>query len=140
MMILTISLVVALLGLGLFVWQRQSRRQQAALAETRHRQADLSASNRFHAVSIRFAAGACQASQDLHGRRFLSAAAPLLPLPDCDAAECRCRFVHHKDRRAGDDRRHPFQSGFGGSSIRIDEERRQRDNRRADDTDSAFGQ
>ena len=28
-----------------------------------------------------------------------------MPLADCDAPECKCRFIHHEDRRSGVDRR-----------------------------------
>ena len=61
--------------------------------------------NPYHAVGIAPGAGCCKAVADLKGRRFLSASAPRIPLPDCDAASCRCRFVHFDDRRSGDDRR-----------------------------------
>lgn len=87
-------------------------------------------SGRFHAVSIRFGANPCSKARQLHGQRFLSAAAPRLPVDGCDAADCDCRFVHHADRRAGDDRRSPFQSGFGGSALRVEENRRARPDRR----------
>lgn len=69
---------------------------------------------KFHAVSLQFASNACDAAQNMKGRRFLSSAAPRIPLPDCDATECRCKFVHHKDRRSREDRRSPFGKGFGG--------------------------
>jgi hypothetical protein len=61
--------------------------------------------NPYHAVEVSPALGCCKAAVDLKGRRFLSAEAPKLPLPGCDAASCRCRFVHHNDRRMDDDRR-----------------------------------
>ena len=64
-------------------------------------------STQFHAVSLKLARNACDAARAMEGRRFLSNAAPRIPLPDCDAAECNCRFVHHKDRRSGEDRRDP---------------------------------
>jgi hypothetical protein len=28
-----------------------------------------------------------------------------LPVPTCDRAKCRCRYIHHEDRRTGEDRR-----------------------------------
>lgn len=87
-------------------------------------------SERFHAVSIRFGANPCSKAKRLHAQRFLSEAAPRLPMDGCDAANCDCRFIHHADRRAGDDRRSPFQSGFGGSALRVEENRRARPDRR----------
>ncbi len=65
----------------------------------------------YHAVSISLEPSACDAAKAMTGRRFLSDAAPLLPLPDCDVLECRCIFTHHADRREKKDRRSPFASG-----------------------------
>lgn len=48
----------------------------------------------FHAVSLKFSTSACQAAKDMGGRRFLSGVAPRIPLPDCDANECRCKCLY----------------------------------------------
>ncbi|NCF25196.1 MAG: hypothetical protein GWP60_11705 [Gammaproteobacteria bacterium] len=66
---------------------------------------------RYHAVSIKPGAYACRAANEITGKRFLASEAPSMPLPGCDAAKCDCHFIHHKDRRAGKDRRSPFTSG-----------------------------
>jgi hypothetical protein len=68
----------------------------------------------------------------MQGRRFLSSAAPRIPLPDCDVMECKCRFAHHEDRRKGDDRRNPWGQGFGSGSTGTykNEQRKGRDRRR----------
>lgn len=89
-------------------------------------------SGRFQAISIRVRPDACDAARALHGERFLAAEVPELPLPACTAVECGCRFVRHRDRRSGEDRRSPFQSGFGGSSTRREEDRRRTPDRRTD--------
>jgi hypothetical protein len=47
----------------------------------------------------------CKAAANLKGRRHLSGEAPKLPLPECDAKSCGCKYAHYKDRRDGDDRR-----------------------------------
>ena len=88
----------------------------------------------YHAVSIALEQSACDAAKSMTGRRFLSDAAPQLPLPDCDALECRCIFTHHQDRRENRDRRSPFAaSGFGGSVTGSHQkERRARKERRED--------
>src|SRR5690606_41243020 len=57
--------------------------------------------NLYLAVAILPGTGACPAAFHLSGIRFLSAGAPRLPLPSCDAEHCDCRFKHHSDRRAG---------------------------------------
>jgi hypothetical protein len=74
----------------------------------------------WHAVTIAAPAGACAAAQACRGARFLSRDAPRLPLAECDAARCECKYRHYEDRR--------------GSARRHDEKRappaREQDNRR----------
>ena len=112
------------------------RRRQERPVERPDRRAALPSDvdTAYHAVSIRFGENACNAAREMAGRRFLSSAAPRIPLADCDAADCKCRFVHHKDRRSGKDRRSPFTAGgraaASGSYAR---ERRDGRERRADD-------
>jgi len=85
----------------------------------------------FHAVSIKYSSNACNAAKAMTGRRFLASAAPRLPLPECDALECRCGFAHHADRRSGNDRRSPFNTGrFVGGTGSLPAERRNRRDRR----------
>jgi len=42
---------------------------------------------------------ACPAVREFAPRRFLCSEAPTLPLPDCTAATCACRFERHANRR-----------------------------------------
>jgi hypothetical protein len=71
------------------------------------------------------------AAREIDGRRFLATAAPRLPLPDCNALECNCRFIHHEDRRSGKERRSPFgPGGFGGGTGSFKTEQRQGGDRR----------
>lgn len=88
----------------------------------------------FHAVSIRPGVFACKAARDLQGQRFLSGSAPRIPLPDCDASDCTCRFSHHADRRAGEDRRSLYRSSIGIDIKSLGVEKRDRE-RRKDDRD-----
>ena len=54
------------------------------------------------AVSIVSAGNSCEAARVLKGKRFLSAQAPRLPLPECTlAAACRCTYRKYADRREG---------------------------------------
>lgn len=119
--------LVALLTVWLLL-----RRRQASKSEARKPVARAgSGSAAYHAVSIEFSGNACSAAKELEGRRFLSSAAPKLPLADCDVLECNCRFVHHKDRRAGKDRRGPFApSGFGSATGSHQAEQREGKDRR----------
>jgi hypothetical protein len=105
----TISLLaVALLLVLLLIIRRASKPQsnpRPAMKRPMHGAGQQSA---FHAVSIKVGANACDAAREMEGRRFLSSAAPKIPLPGCDNSKCACRFNHHDDRRAGDDRRDPW--------------------------------
>jgi hypothetical protein len=119
-------------GLLLLIWLLL-RLRKPAQKEAARPMAPRPENTAYHAVSIKFGEKACGAAQALSGRRFLSSAAPRLPLADCNAAQCDCRFVHHKDRRSGKDRRSPFAAaGFGGGTGSFQQERRERTDRRQD--------
>lgn len=87
-----------------------------------------SSSGRFHAVSIRpNLLYECKSVQKLYGKRFLSAEAPRLPLETCECRNnCRCRFMHYSDRRAGP--RRYTDLGFPPKAMQV-ERRDQRDRR-----------
>lgn len=126
------SLLVLALVLAV-VWLVFRLRKPSADSQPAAPEASAGQDTTYHAVSIDFESQACAAAKAMDGRRFLSTAAPRLPLPECDAPECRCRFVHHKDRRSGRDRRSPFTAaGFGGGTGAFERERRERSDRRRD--------
>ncbi len=126
---LVIAVVALLAGLpALVAWRRAQRGADARRGPRPDINPD--GSGRFHAISIRARPDACDAARALHGQRFLSATAPTLPLPGCDAHTCHCRFARHRDRRSGEDRRSPFQGGYGGSSTRREQDRRESPDRR----------
>lgn len=64
----------------------------------------VSEHGKYHCVSVHFGPGACQAVMKLEGKRLLSAEASTLPLINCDAEKCECRFHHHEERRVEDRR------------------------------------
>ncbi len=83
----------------------------------------------YHCVVIRYPDKACAAVKRLSGRRLLSKEAPRLPLPECDATACHCRYVHFADRRHSDDRRDSpttisRMGDYGGAERRAGRERR----------------
>ncbi|MDH3439838.1 MAG: hypothetical protein OEM63_03730 [Gammaproteobacteria bacterium] len=123
------SLIAIAVLLGLLLFVRRNARKENVRPDER-KKAPAVKSTRFHAVSIRFAPNACEAAKKMEGRRFLSSAAPRIPLPECDALECKCRFRHHKDRRARDDRRNAWGQGFGGSTGKYPREQRRGGERR----------
>ena len=126
-------IAAALLLVWLFLRRRNVAKEKEAPPPT-----SRPANTAYHAVSIKFGERACDAAREMSGRRFLSSAAPRLPLADCDSAECSCRFVHHNDRRRGKDRRSPFAAGgFGGGTGSFQQERRERPDRR-EDTDAGL--
>jgi hypothetical protein len=85
----------------------------------------------YHAVAIKYAENACDAAKAMTGRRFLSKAAPRLPLPECDFPDCECKFIHFDDRRASRGRRSPFaHGGSTGNTGTFERERREKTDRR----------
>ena len=126
-------LLVLLLAIWLFIRSRRSADLKDEQATTRSGHENTA----YHAVSIKFSSNACNAAKDMEGRRFLSTAAPKLPLAGCQVLDCSCRFVHHKDRRAGKDRRSPFgPSGIGGGTGNYEQELRKGKDRRVSDDDN----
>ena len=82
------TLVVILLLLASIWWLLRKRRDsQQESAEPMFRPRKKTTA--YHAVSIKFPQDACSAAKAMAGRRFLATAPPKLPLPECDAAECR---------------------------------------------------
>lgn len=86
-------------------------------------------SHPYHCVVIRHSPKACAAVKRLSGRRLLSKEVPRLPLPECDADVCTCRYAHFADRRQGDDRRDAPTAvsrlgGYDGPEQRSGRERR----------------
>ena len=127
---------LTLLGIALvllIVWLYLRRRGQAAEEAREKTVLKKTGDTAYHAVSIKFDSKACEAAKAMSGRRFLSNAAPRIPLPDCDSLECNCRFAHHKDRRSGKDRRSPFAAaGYSGGTGSFEKERRAKPDRRRD--------
>jgi hypothetical protein len=119
-----------LLSIGWLVL-RLRRNRIEDLAEKTSTTTKIKSTSAFHAVSLKYSSHACDAAKAMTGRRFLSGAAPKLPLPGCDANACNCGFAHHEDRRSGKDRRNPFNPAtFGGGTGTFKTERRQRGDRR----------
>jgi hypothetical protein len=122
--------VVALAILVLILLLIRRKKPAPSKRPTVARSTKPDATSEFHAVSIKFASSACAAAKALEGKRFLSTAAPRLPLPDCDVPECKCRFRHHRDRRSREDRRNPYRAGFAGDTGRYQQDQRSGQDRR----------
>jgi hypothetical protein len=112
----TALILVALLLVWLFIRRRQATRTKP---DTRPVTRVSQKNTDYHAVSIKFESHACQAAQELE--------------------QCNCRFVHHKDRRSGKDRRSPFgPGGIGGSTGKYTQEQRQGKDRRVSEDEDLF--
>ncbi len=96
---LLLALYIALRGGRRGHHPGQKRRQENRRQRTGH------AGFAYRAVTVHPASPCCKAVRRMGKQRFLIADPPLLPLPDCDLARCRCQYRHHQDRRRGDDRR-----------------------------------
>ncbi len=124
--------IVGILILALVFFFVRRKGSEPAPRSPAARLAKPSANSEFHAVSIRFLSSACSAAKSLEGKRFLSSAAPRIPLPECDVMECKCRFVHHTDRRERDDRRNPYAAGIVGETGKHPQEQGHGPERRKD--------
>lgn len=103
-----LAILILMLGIaGVVVWRLRSASKETEYgSDTAAAQDKL---NPYHCISIRSPKGACEAAKQLMGKRFLSREAPPLPLPNCTAKHCQCRYAHHDDRRVGgEERRAPF--------------------------------
>lgn len=111
------------LGLGLMpaLWSLHQRNRSAGKTPR---------VSEYHCVTIKSRRGACQAVLALKGKRFLPDDAPAFPLPECDAKQCRCRYVHYDDRRH-DERREtdlgPQDASYSGPDRRLGRGRRRSD-------------
>ena len=110
----------------------------------RPKKAKLKPRSPFRSTSVASGAGACCAVKALETKRFLDVdkVTPRLPLADCDASACHCRYVRHGDRRFNDDdRRHPrsLQSQLYDRVGKADRRINRRGRRRADEGLAAYG-
>ena len=134
-----LKLLTLLLILLIAIWVLIRIRKSSGTDQTKTPVKEHKGDAVYHAVSIKLSGHTCKAAEDMVGRRFLSTAAPKLPLPGCDVLDCNCRFIHHKDRRAGKDRRSPFApSGFAGGTGRFEAEQRKEDDRRTSDDEDFY--
>jgi hypothetical protein len=89
-------------------------------------------SKQWHAVTIVAKGSSCEAARAARDKRYLSAEAPRLPLPECSKPEaCSCSYKHHADRRA--QTRRADDDGALSRGTRVNPERRMRPDRRKSD-------
>jgi len=134
---LIIGVIVVIIGLFLILRSRRAQAPNAKQPVVR-RPVNVKETAKFHAVSIVCPETACDAAKALADTRILSSEVPLLPLPECDANDCDCRFIHHSDRRRREDRRDQYRPALSGETGKFMAERRRRRDRRDDDPDDYF--
>ena len=133
-----VGIVTILVLLLLLIFVRRPKDKKPARPVER-RMTPSKPDTQFHAVSLKSLASACDAAKAIQSERFLSTEAPAIPLAGCDASSCKCRYVHHDDRRATDDRRNPYTQGFGsGNTGTFEKEQRKTGERRIDPEDRKF--
>ena len=128
--------IVILLAALLLVRRTQKSISERPAKKSKAQPSVTKAENtKFHAVSIRLGGNACTAAKEIQGERFLASDAPQMPLPGCDVSDCRCRFVHYKDRRTKDDRRNPYSGTMGVATGNLKQEQRTGKDRRESSRD-----
>jgi len=131
------EIIIGIIAIGVVIlWVARNRQPESAKATQLSRTGVLKMTDtsKFHAVSIKFSSAACEAAKAMDGRRILSSQSPTIPLPECDAADCDCRFVHYPDRRGQSDRRDAYRkSASGGSGKSKDDKRHRLTDRRSGD-------
>jgi hypothetical protein len=98
-----IAILIVALVLAVFVFARLLFPVSGTVRNVseRDRRTGFGEGDPFHAVSIVPADGCCSVVDSIKVQRFLSEEAPSLPLADCAAEDCRCKYIHHADRRGG---------------------------------------
>lgn len=135
---MAVSVVVIVVLILAFLLVRRSKATTNKRTPRPTRPVKMGPDQQFHAVSLEFPSGACDAAQAIAGKRFLANAAPRIPLAECDVAECKCHYIHHKDRRTGSDRRKMYRPVNIGDTGVIRKERRYRGDRRNNDPEDFF--
>lgn len=95
------------------------------------------ARNPYRSTSIQVDDHACEAARNIAGKRFLDTDrnVPKVPLPECDASACHCKYAHHTDRRdSEEDQRQPsaLRSELYEASGKPNRRQRKRGRRKSD--------
>jgi ABC-type nickel/cobalt efflux system permease component RcnA len=92
MLVITLLLLVIL---GWFLYRRWKNRAQQGHHKPKHHHVQ----HPYHSVSVETLPDCCIAAHNLTKKRYLSDEAPMLPLENCQARDCQCRYQHFDDRR-----------------------------------------
>jgi hypothetical protein len=101
--------IIVVLCIAVLYWHGRFRADRDPSIKGRSRKiAANRPSGPYQAVSIKHGSCACSGVELYTGKRYLTSEAPLLPIPSCDADQCKCRYVRHRDRRMADERRNLY--------------------------------
>jgi V8-like Glu-specific endopeptidase len=92
-MLLGSIITIALISGLIYIIHQRSRHYASNKPKT------LTKNNTFHCVETHHHGKCCEAVKALNGIRFLSSAAPILPITGCNQNHCECDYIHHDDRR-----------------------------------------
>lgn len=120
---LGIIVALALVACVVLLWLSLRPRDRASAGRASYRSVGLRAADPVRC---------CEAVQALADQRFLPGQAPSLPLPECTASHCTCRYEHFDDRRAISRRGQLGQSTRKLQSSDWGERRRSRGRRKTD--------
>lgn len=106
MLLVLFIIIISLTGLYLYTHhrghkgpERRNRKKKGPSKTSLNNPPTHAQNDAFHCVETHHHAHCCEAVKELHGKRFLSAEAPTLPITGCDKAQCHCDYIHHDDRR-----------------------------------------
>jgi len=114
-----ISIIIVLLSVWLWLHYRSKSDLSHEHKSTLTAQAHVKT---YHATSIHPCSKACECVQPLKDKRFLLNEVAALPVQGCSNPNCDCTYIHHEDRRNGDDRRVPsitMENVFSASEHRM---------------------
>ena len=103
--LVTFAIAVAVIAFYLLLAKLLSRRPPGVRSASSAPEEGERVDTRWRAVRVAPGLICCDAVSKLDGQVFLSRLSPKLPLDECDARDCRCKYVHLDDRRNGGDRR-----------------------------------
>jgi hypothetical protein len=102
--------IIALISLLGAVWlglHLQSKLKSKTSIKPNFKDKPTKPKSAFHGITIQPGSRACQNVAALAKKRFLASEVSCLPTHGCTNPECSCHYVHHPDRRSGEDRRYP---------------------------------
>ena len=100
-----IAIVIICLATAYWLLHSNGKVKPSRVQQLRSARGTVHLHNPYQAVSINYGGCACSAIKAIGDKRFLADQAPRVPLQECNAERCDCKYVRHDDRRLKEDRR-----------------------------------